>query len=44
MASGYYNDNIAPFVLIAIANCIVFVVAMVVLKITRDRTAAEAIA
>jgi len=44
MASGYYNDNIAPFVLIAIANCVVFVVAIVVLKITRDRAAAEAVA
>jgi MFS family permease len=42
MASGYYNDNIAPFVLIAIANCLVFVVAMVVLKISRDQKAAAA--
>ncbi|MDG1462382.1 MAG: MFS transporter, partial [Gammaproteobacteria bacterium] len=36
MASGYYNDNIAPFVLIAMANCAVLVVAMIVLKITRN--------
>ncbi len=41
MASGYFNDNIAPFVMIAIANSVVFVAAMFVLKITRDRDQAE---